>query len=401
MNIKQKLKIDWSGRSHSYSQGEISYLTKIIKYADPLSQGKYLQKFENDFSNYIKKKNVFAVSSAAAALEIIAVLLNLKKGDEVIIPAHTYCASAISFARNGAKIVWGDINFKTRVIDIDDIKKKITKKTKAIIIVHLYGYTVNFNSIINYCKKRRIKIIEDCAQSIGSELNGRKSGTMGDFACFSFHSAKNITTLGEGGMIYVKDKKLANKVRGLRHNGHCDFKFKRNHYWLPAMGNLDVDIKNQWPFKFTLSEVQCGAGIVMLNKLDLFNNIRIKRAKKLIHSLKEFKELDFNAEFKGKRHVYHLLSAYFKPSKNINRDDLINLLYKKHKIKCAIQYYPLYRYDLFKKMKIKKNKCKNTDKFYDNMISFPFHLWMTDSDFSYLIRCIKKSLIELRGKNTK
>ena len=398
MNIKKNLKINWSGRSHNYSQKEINYLIKIIKYADPLTQGKFLLKFENDFSNYIKKKNVFAVSSAAAALEIIAALLNLKKGDEVIIPAHTYCASAISFARNGAKIVWGDIDFNSRVIDINDIKKKITRKTKAIVVVHLYGYTVNFNSIISYCKKRKIKIIEDCAQSIGSELNGKKSGTMGDFSCYSFHSAKNITTLGEGGMIYVKDKNLANQVKGLRHNGHSDFKYKRSHYWLPAMGNLDIDIKNKWPFKFTLSEVQCGAGIVMLKKLDSFNNIRIKRAKKLIQSLKDFKELDFNAEFRNKRHVYHLLSAYYKPSKNNNRDNLINLLYKKYKIKCAIQYYPLYRYDLFKKMKIKKNKCENTDKFYDNMISFPFHLWMTDNDFSYLIRSVKNCLVELREK---
>ena len=122
------------------------------------------------------------------------------------------------------------------------------------------------------------------------------------------------------------------------------------------MGNLDVDIKNQWPFKFTLSEVQCGAGIVMLKKLDLFNNIRINRAKKLVHFLKDFKELNFNADFKKKRHVYHLLSAYYEPKNNIDGDNLINLLYKKYKIKCAVQYYPLYRYDLFKKLNVKKLK---------------------------------------------
>ena len=161
---------------------------------------------------------------------------------------------------------------------------------------------------------------------------------MGDFSYLCF-TPKNITTLGEGGMLYVKDTKLAKKVRGLRHNGHIDFKFKRKHYWLPAMGNLDVDIKNKWPFKFTLSEVQCGAGIMMLKKLDFFNKIRIKRARKFINFLNDFEELNFNKDFKNKRHVYHLLSAYYKPTKKINRDDLINLLYKKYKIKCAIQYY--------------------------------------------------------------
>ena len=151
------MKINWSGRSHNYSKKDINYLTKIIKTADPLTQGEYLNKFQIVFGNYIGKKNIFAVSSAAAALEITAILLNFKKGDEVIIPAHTYCATAIPFARNGAKIVWSDINFSTRVVDINDIKKKITKRTKAIIIVHLYGYTANFNSIIPYCKKKKLK----------------------------------------------------------------------------------------------------------------------------------------------------------------------------------------------------------------------------------------------------
>ena len=396
--MNKKIEINWSGRSHNYTKKETNFLIEIIKKADPLTQGKYLKQFETSFAKYIKRENVFAVSSAAAALEIIAILLKLKKGDEVIIPAHTYCASAIPFARNGAKIVWADIDFDTRVVDINDIKKKITKKTRAIVIVHLYGFTVNFKSLMSFCHKRNIKIIEDCAQSIGSELNGKKSGSMGDFSCFSFHAQKNITTLGEGGMLYVKNHSLARKVKGLRHNGHTDFNFKRERYWLPAMGNLDLDIKNKWPYKFTLSEVQCGAGIVMLKKLDKFNLIRIKRAKKFINELKQFKELKFNQNFNKKRHVYHLLSAFYEPSFNIDRNDLINLLMKKFNIKCAIQYYPLYRYDLFKKMKVKKNTCKNTDLFYDNMISFPFHIWMSNKQFDYMIKSVKQSLIELRKK---
>ena len=282
------MKINWSGRSHDYSKKDLSFLTKIIKKADPLTQGIYLKKFEKIFSKYIGKKNVFAVSSAAAALEIVSLLLKIKKGDEIIIPAHTYCASAIPFARQGCKIIWSDIDFKTRVVDIDDIKKKITQKTKAIVIVHLYGYALDFRNLLSFCKKRKIKIIEDCAQSLGAEIDSKKVGTIGDFSCYSFHAQKNITTLGEGGMIYVKDNKLASKVPGLRHNGHCNFKFKRKNYWEPAMGNLDLDLDGEWPYKFTLSEVQCGAGIVSMKKLDKLNNLRIKRAKKFISSLKMF-----------------------------------------------------------------------------------------------------------------
>ena len=390
------MKINWSGRSHNYTNKDISYLTKIIKTADPLTQGKYLKKFEHVFSKYIKKTNVFAVSSAAGALEIISLLLNLKKGDEIIIPAHTYCASAIPFARQGANIIWSDIDLNTRVVNIEDIKKKITKKTKAIVIVHLYGYGCDFTKIIKFCKKRKIKIVEDCAQSLGAEIKKRKVGTIGDFSCYSFHAQKNITTLGEGGMLYVKDNNLASKVPGLRHNGHHSYKFKRKNYWEPAMDNLDLDINGKWPYKFTLSEIQSGAGIVMMKKLDKLNGIRIKRAKKFIESLSEFNEINFNKSYKNRRHVYHLLSCYYNPRKGVNRNNLIKKLYERYSIKCAVQYYPLYKYPLFKKMGFRKHKCPNTEKFFNNMISFPFHVWMTDKQFNYMILSVKKALIELK-----
>lgn len=390
------MKIHWSGRSHNYSKKDINYLTKIIKTADPLTQGKYLKKFQYVFSKYIGKKNVFAVSSAAAALEIISLLLKLKKGDEVIIPAHTYCASAIPFGRQGARIIWSDINFYTRVVDINDIIKKINSKTKAILIVHLYGFACDFRKLINICKKKKIKIIEDCAQSLGAKIQNKKARTLGDFACYSFHGQKNITTLGEGGMLYVRENNLASKVPGLRHNGHCNFKFKRKNYWLPAMGNLDLDIDNKWPYKFTLSEVQCGAGIVMMRKLDQFNDLRIRRAKQFIKNFSNFPELNFNESFNDRRHVYHLLSAYYKSSKKINRNILIKRLYENYSIKCAVQYYPLYKYSLFKKMGFSKGKCPNTEKFYNNMISFPFHIWMSNDQFNYMISSVKKVLLYLR-----
>ncbi len=395
------MKIPWSGRAHSFEKKEINFLTNIIKNADPLTQGKYLKLFEKKFGNFIKKSNVFAVSSAASALEIISLLLGIKKNDEIIIPAHTYCATAIPFARNGAKIVWSDINFKTRTVDLGDIKKKITSKTKAIVIVHLYGYAVDFRNIISFCKKKNIKIIEDCAQAIGAEVGGKKVGSIGDFSCFSFHAQKNMTTLGEGGIIYVKEKKLAKKVPGLRHNGHCNYRFKRKNYWVPAMGNLDLDLKGVWPYKFTISEVQCGAGIVMLKRLNALNKKRIKRAKKFIKEMSNFDELHFVNPTEKNRHVYHLLSAYYQPSKHTNKNDLIEILFKKYSIKCAVQYYPLYKYALFKKMGQGSKKLFNTEKFYNNMISFPFHVWMSDKEFNYMIRSVKKALLSLQKLRNK
>ena len=214
--------INWSGRSHEYLKSEIRYLTNVIKKADPLTNGRELKIFEKKLREYLKVKNIFATSSAAASLEIISLLLNLKKNDEIIIPAHTYCASAISFARNGAKIIWADIDNKTRVISEDDILKKINKKTRAIVVVHLYGFVFDIKRLKKKISKK-ITLIEDCAQAFGAELDNKKAGTFADFSCFSFHAQKNLTTLGEGGAIYVRNNKLAKKVPGLRHNGHAPY----------------------------------------------------------------------------------------------------------------------------------------------------------------------------------
>ena len=266
-----KLKINWSGKSHNFSLAEKKYLTNVLD-SDVLTQGIQKEKFENSLRTYLKKKNVYSVNSAASALELIAILLQIKKGDEIIIPAHTYCASAIPFARHGAKIVWADIDLSTRTISYEDVKKKISKKTKAILLVHLYGYAVDVEKFKNLGKK--IKIIEDCAQAFGAEIKGKKVGTIGDFSCYSFHAQKNITTLGEGGAIFVKNSVLSDKVPGLRHNGHSNYKFKRKFYWKPAMGNLDIDLKNVWPHKFTLSEIQCAAGYLLLKRVDKLNKIR-------------------------------------------------------------------------------------------------------------------------------
>ncbi len=391
--------ITWSGRSHDYTNNEIKFLSKVIKSSDPLTGGKYLKLFEKSLSKYLKCKNIFAVSSAAAALEIISVLCKFKPGDEVIIPAHTYCASAISFARNGAKIVWADIDIRTRVLSEEDVIKKITKKTKAIVVVHLYGFAFDIQKLKKKIRKN-ILIIEDCAQAFGAEIRNKKVGTSGDFSCFSFHAQKNLTTLGEGGAIYVKKKSYAKCVPGLRHNGHTPYKNQKKFYWKPAMGNVDLDINFKWPYKFTMTEIQAAAGFLVLKRIDKLNSLRIQRAKKFINEMRNFKFLEFHQSFKNFRHVYHLLVCRIL-DKNIKRDDLIYDLYYNQRVQCVVQYYPLYKYPLFKKMGVKKRTCPNTENFFNNMISFPFHTWMSNKDFDRMIVKVKNTLKRLNDSSKK
>lgn len=391
-----KYKIDWSGRAHDYNKEEIQTIIDVATGADPLTQGSHLVEFENGIKKYIGVEHAFGLTSAASALELIAVLSKLGPGDEVIIPSHTYCASAIPFGRTGAKIVWADIDPDTFVISTEDIQKKITNKTKMVVVVHLYGLASDMDHIIKICEINNLQLVEDCAQALGAQYKGKQVGSFGDYACFSLHGQKNITTLGEGGILIVKDSKKALMVNGLRHNGHAPYG-ERTHYWKPAMGNIDLDMEGVWPFNFSMTEVQAALGEKLIKRLDSLNDKRRERAKKFILEMNDFPELVFQKTPHELQNSYHLLPARYDGHKyNKTNHDLIELLSDKYRIKAIVQYYPLNRYPLFEKMGFGAADCPNTDLFFDNMVSFPFHEWMNEEDFNYLVSSVKNSLNELR-----
>lgn len=389
------MKINFSGRSQKYLHEEIKAVVEAMQNAEPLTQGSYLKNFEKKFSNYIGSKYTFAVCNATAAIEMAAQLCQFKPGDEVIAPSHTFTSSVYPFIKKGAKIIWADIDLKTRVVSAKTIERKITPKTKAIMVVHLYGYTANMAEIMKVARKNRLIIIEDAAQSLGSELSGKKSGVFGDFGVFSFHSHKNITTLGEGGMLTVKDKKIAKMIPLLRHNGHCDFPFSRDYYWVPAMGNVDLPELNgefMYPNNYCLGEIECALGIKLLDRIGKINEEKRKRALWFIDALKEYQELEFH-RVDNKRHNYHLLAARITNNK---RDEFIKKMYHEKGIKCVVQYYPLNRYPFYQRLGLGKADCANADLFFDNMVSFPFQQWLSDKELKYMLKSVKEVLEDLR-----
>jgi len=401
--IKQKsekgsdmeFKIKFSGKAHNYTQEEIETVVQAMQNAEPYTQGKYQKEFEEKFCGYIGASHAFAINNATSALEMTAQLCQFESGDEIIIPSHTFTSSAYPFAKKGAKIVWADIDLKTRVVTAETIEKKISPHTKAVVVVHLYGYAADMPSIMDLARKHNLLVVEDAAQSMGTDIDGKKSGTFGDFGVFSLHSHKNITTLGEGGMIVVKEKKYADIIPMLRHNGHCDFSFEREDYWIPAMGNVEFPILNDkilWPSNYCLGEVECALGAKLLDRLNELNIQKLKRAIYFIDSLRGYPELEFH-RVDSTRHNYHLLAARVT---NGRRDDIIKVLAYEKGIQCVVQYYPLNRYPLYQKLGFGNADCPNTDKFFDNMISFPFHHWMNDDEFEYMLDATKDVLEFLR-----
>ena len=390
------IRIDWPLRGHSYSEEEIAAAGKIMRLSDSqLTQGNYVKKFEQDLTKYLGVEDVFVTMSCAHALDISAMLIEVEKGDEVIMPSHTYCASALAFARRGAAIKWADINPESLTISLESIKKLVTSKTKLVVVVHLYGLLCpEIQEISNFCKNNSIILIEDCAQSLGAKFKDKHCGTFGDIGCYSFHAQKNLTTLGEGGAITVKDKDLSKKISSLRLNGHADFTNKKE-YWLPAMTNVDLTIEGVWPIKSTMNEVQAAVGSIVLSKLDELTQKRRERGALVRSELAKYPELKFQKIYDSESHSHHLLPARY-ISKKKSRDDLIKILFEKYGIKAIVQFYPLHRYDLFKKTGHGNASVPETDLFFDNMLSFPFSLTISDKDIDYLIQSIKKALIELR-----
>ncbi len=384
-------KIRFSGKAHEYTQDEIDVVIQAMKKADPYTQGAYQKAFEKKFCEYIGADHAFAVNNATSALEMAAQLCQFEPGDEVIIPAHTFTSSAYPFAKKGAKIVWADIDLYTRVITSDSIASKITSKTKAIVAVHLYGYAADMPSISRLAADRGILLIEDVAQAMGTVVDGKKTGTYGDFGVFSLHSHKNITTLGEGGLLVVKDPKKAQIIPMLRHNGHCVFPYERDHYWIPAMGNVDLPELNDkilWPNNYCIGEVECALGTKLLDRIDQINSEKRTRALFFIDELNQYNTLEFH-RVASERHNYHLLVARVTNGK---RDDMIKYMAYEKSIQCVVQYYPLNRYPFYQKLGFGEANCPNTDEFFDHMISFPFHHWMSEVDFDYMIKSVKETL---------
>ena len=395
----KNFKINWTNNSIKYNSKEKNIVLRAMEKAVPFTQGLYLKKFETKFKRYLGTSgNAYAVANGSNALDLTAMLVGTKKGDEFIIPAHTWCATAISYARFGAQIKWADIDPETSVISLDSIKRLVNKKTKAIVIVHLYGMPANMREIMKFAKKKKLIVIEDCAQALGSSINKKKTGTFGDLSIFSFHSNKIFTTLGEGGMLVVNNKKFDKNVRALLHNGVSEF--NRNNeklYWKPAIYNIIDPKKNFWPYNFCIGEIQCALGEELVSKINKLNSIRIKRANKFILSLKNYPELKFQKKEKGYKNVYHCLVAKFE-GKNCQkkRDFFLQTISQKYKIKAIVQNCPLDRYELFKKFK--KQNLKNTNNFFNNMISWPFYTYMSDKKFNYMINKTKLTLDLIRKK---
>ncbi len=390
-------KVSIPARQHGYTEAEIAAVVDVMRNQGCQTQGDKMGQFEADFKAYTGANHAFAVGNATHALSLAATLCGVGPGDEVIVPAYTFCASAIPFGKAGASIVWGDIHPETWTLDPADVKRKITPKTKAIVCVHLLGMPCDMPALLAIAKEHNLKVVEDCAQALDARINGQHVGSFGDYGCFSFHGAKTMTTLGEGGILTVKSDADAKLVPGIRHNGVCDFEGERERYWVPAMSNVDVDIDGFWPNNFCIGEAQCALGSEQLKSLKEHTDRIIAQNDKLRALLADVPEISFNKIPEGYRHVRHQYIQHFDGSAfGKDRNDLLDLLTAKYGIRSIVQYYPLYRYPLFQKLGQGEHDCPFLEKWWDNSFSVPMWSGMEDEVLETIADAIKAAIADLK-----
>ena len=341
------------------------------------SEGPFVKKFEKNFSIYNKKKFGVAVSNGTAALEIAIKSLNLKKGSEVIIPAFSIISTANAVIKNKLKPILVDCDLETWNMRSDETLKKITKKTKAIIITHIYGLPVDLKKILQVAKKKNIIIIEDTAEVIGLKYKNKICGSFGDLSTFSFYANKHITT-GEGGMICTNSKKYYEKCKSLR-----NLSFSKSFY--DRFNHDDIG----WNYR--MSNLQAALGCGQLKNINWIIKRKREIGNKYYSKLKNKDNIILQKNMISyAKNIYWVFGILVKKNSKISRNKIMKMLLKKN-IETRPFFLPMNKQKIFKKMKLfNRIKAPNSEYLSKNGFYLPSGLGITNKQIDFVIKNLLK-----------
>lgn len=364
-------------------------------------QGPYTEKFQEEFASYNGVPFAHTCCNGTIALEMAAHALGLKDGDEVLTSAISFVATSLAPLKCGADLKFIDIDPKTMNIDPCKLEESITKKTKAIFLVHLAGQMCDMDPIMEIAKKYDLKVVEDAAHAPGASYKGIKAGAIGDIGTFSFHTWKNMTTLGEGGMITCKDPELSDRLSRLKQFGSVHFEGKN--VWECTEGDLPFyqDFKKVGDYygsNYRMSDVQAAMGLTQLEKLDRANIKRRNFAAMLSEGLKDVEEITVPYEDPNCYHVYHLYNIQFEGEKlGVGKEALLKPLIEEYGIQCWIQYVPSYLFSIFREKGHKPGECPEAERIFRNkLISLPIGPTMSEEKAKYIVNAIKEIIYKLK-----
>jgi len=349
---------------------EISVVTSILKDGALTSAsnqgGKYVREFEKLASSFVKSKYVIAVNSGTAALQAALYAIDIKKGDEVLIPSFTFVATANSVVSTGAKPVFVDILKENYTMDPDDLQKKITKRTKAIMPVHLYGNVALIDRISEIAKKHNLSVIEDSAQSLGSTYKGKHTGTFFDLGCFSMYPAK-VMTSGEGGFIVTNDKKLRDKLLMIRNHG--------------MIHGYDTKILG---LNLRLPEINAAIATIQMKKLSKFLKARQKNANLLTELIS-----DSNVILPHQR-THEIVNWYLYTIASSKRDKILKKLNAKGIGATSYYSIPVHKTPFYNQ----KIHLPITEWAASHVLSLPVHPKVTTRNIEFIAKTLRNILNE-------
>ena len=330
--------------------------------------GEEIEKFEREFSRYIGTKYGIGVNSGSDALFLALKALGINKGDEVITVSHTFISTVDAIVRNGIKPVFVDIEPETYCIDVTKIEEKITKNTKVILPVHLYGHPVDMEPIMDIAKKYNLFIIEDACQAHGAEYKGKRVGGIGDIGCFSFYPTKNIGAYGDAGMIVTNNEELANKLKMMRNYGSSK---KYYHEFVGVNSRLD--------------EIQAAVLRVKLKYLDEWNERR-RKITKVYNKLLKDSEVVIPIEKEYAKHSYYL---YVVRTKDRNK---LQQYLSANGIQTMIHYpIPIHKQKAYLNLGF-NIRLPVTEKACNEILSLPMYPWLSEDEVSSIAEVVKKCL---------
>ena len=346
--------------------GEVNKNVTEILHSGQYILGKNVKTLEEKFAKHVGAKYAISCNSGTDALLLSLRAMNIGKGDEVITTPFTYFATAEVIALTGAKPIFVDINPHTFNINYKLIEKKISRKTRAVIPVHLYGQSCEIYKIKKVCKEYKITLIEDCAQSFGAKYNDKFTGTIGDFGCYSFFPTKNLGCAGDGGMIVTGSSQRAKTLKKLR-----------NH------GGLMRNVHEYVGYNSRLDEIQAS---ILISKLKIINQLNKKRIK----IAEKYKKLIVNPDIrlpyqsKNNNHVYNQFTL------RVNNRKRFTSHLDKYQIPYGVYYpLPIYRQSALKIFNYKYN-LKNTEKITKECISIPIYPELDEDSIRYISQIINK-----------
>jgi perosamine synthetase len=390
-SIKYDLEIKFGSE---YGPEEEQAILEVIRKGAPTSGDACIQ-FEKDFAAYVGCQFARAVSNGTAALFLSLVALDIKPGDRVLTTPMTWIATAAVASTLGAEVDFVDVDPVTYNLDPKELGPKITSNTRAVLPVHLYGQCCDMDAILDLGRKHGFAVVEDACHAVGGEYRGHKAGSMGATGCFSFHEQKNMSTLGEGGMIVTNDPHLFERIALYR--SHCARVYgKSTKYCQIDETRFPMGKRFWWQdfddagYNFRLTDMQAAVGVIQLRKLDELNGRRIRNAAYLTEGLKDIPGLTLPTVRPECKHVFHLYPVQIDPEEyGMNKADFIYAMLHERGVKVGTHYNPLNWTQAYQKRGFRKGQFPVAESIAGKLVTLPINPRQTPEALDYLIESIR------------